>query len=106
MRVAVIPHVLPLLFAYDATAEEGGEAGAGGVVGSAGGGAAAAEERGPRFMGLGIVRSNMQGRARPKRLAVRSRALRPAASACSRKSEIYRRVLSRGDSLACPQSRA
>lgn len=62
MRVGVIPHVLPLLFAYDATAEvdagDGDDTAA--ATAAAGGAMAAAEERGPKFLGLGIVRSNMQ----------------------------------------------
>jgi hypothetical protein len=68
MRVGVIPHVLPLLFAYDATAEvddgeQGGGTAAAEAAATAGEGAtAAAEERGPKFLGLGIVRSNMQVR--------------------------------------------
>ena len=67
MEVGVIPHVLPLLFAYDATAEaDDGEQGSStaaaeaATVGEAA--MAAAEERGPKFLGLGIVRSNMQVR--------------------------------------------
>ena len=68
MGVGVIPHVLPLLFAYDATAEvddgeQGGGTPAAEAAATAGEGAmAAAEERGPKFLGLGIVRSNMQVR--------------------------------------------
>lgn len=68
MRVGAIPHVLPLLFGYDATAEVEGDDGDGSpaaaeAAAAAGkGGAAAAEERGPKFLGLGIVRSNMQVR--------------------------------------------
>jgi hypothetical protein len=68
MRVGVIPHVLPLLFAYDATAEaddgqQDGSTAVAEAAATAGEGAtAAAEERGPKFLGLGIVRSNMQVR--------------------------------------------
>jgi hypothetical protein len=68
MRVGVIPHVLPLLFAYDATAEvedgeqDGSAATAEAAAATGKGAAAAAEERGPKFLGLGIVRSNMQVR--------------------------------------------
>ena len=56
MRVRIIPHVLPLLFAYDATAEPA----EGTVDGSSG---SSPEKRGPKFLGLGIVRSNMQVRS-------------------------------------------
>lgn len=68
MRVDVIPHVLPLLFMYDATAEtadgeQDGSTAAAETSATAGEGAmVAAEERGPKFLGLGIVRSNMQVR--------------------------------------------
>lgn len=66
MRAGVIPHVLPLLFAYDATAEQADpqdateSTAAVADAAAAAGGPAAAEERGPKFLGLGIVRSNMQ----------------------------------------------
>lgn len=67
MRVGVIPHVLPLLFTYDATAEaddgeQGGSTAAAEATMVGEGAMAAAEERGPKFLGLGIVRSNMQVR--------------------------------------------
>lgn len=63
MRVGVIPHVLPLLFAYDATAEADdgdGDAADATAAAAASGAMAAAEERGPKFLGLGIVRANAQ----------------------------------------------
>lgn len=62
MRVGVIPHVLPLLLSYDATAEEEEEAHAAAALAVGATDGTAAEERGPKFLGLGIVRSNMQVR--------------------------------------------
>jgi hypothetical protein len=61
LRCGALPHTIPLLLRFDASHEDGAPGGAAAVL-DAGGREAL---RGPAFLGLGIVRDNMQARALP-----------------------------------------
>lgn len=53
LKVGILGHVMPLLFGYDVTHDDGDEAAAMDLD-------ARASQRGPGFLGLSIERSNMQ----------------------------------------------